>query len=158
VTQVTFLCKVYGAKPFEGSDIYVNVLSFQNSRADGRLINSTLGKLPICPTQVKESIMDKQTITKRYEASPGFIIVVMLVVICVLMSCYMTTLVAYAALDSAEGVLGYRTGSVIPEEPVLDVPLPPTETPHSIEIIPLPTESFSPAATVTITGTEVITP
>lgn len=84
----------------------------------------------------------KEIIVKRYEASAGFIVVILLLIVCVLMSCYMTMQLAYAALESGENVLGYRSGAVtIPDAPdALIVPTqistPPTAEQEYQELAP----------------------
>lgn len=96
---------------------------------------------------------NRQVIVKRYEASFGFILMMIALMLTVTVLCYMTTLVAYATLESAEGVLGTRSGLEIEAPPALEPALIiPTPLPTSVPLIP------DIAPTVTISGTGVITP
>lgn len=94
----------------------------------------------------KMESQNKQTIVniKRYEANAGFIVVIMLLCACVLVSCYIVTLLGYAALESGERLLGYTPSVEVVPAPELIVPDPPT--------------SLEPLIAPTITATGVITP
>ncbi len=97
---------------------------------------------------------------RRYEASAGYIVMMIFGMMTLMMLCGMTLTFANLAINtglaSAETVLGVR-GDGVP--PSLSVPPPPP-----IGITPLPTDTFELVPTVTpfgnvpITGTGVITP
>lgn len=103
------------------------------------------------PTIKERIIMDtNRQVTvnvKRYEANTGFIFAIAILCVSFLFACYMVTMVAYAALESGERLLGYQPSSYFIDEPALEIPTQPP-TAESPALLPAPT----------ITATGVITP